>query len=351
MNGIASRLLAALAYPRAVDDFVELALPLHTSRESREVRARVVSVERETHDVATLRLRPNGRFRPHRAGQHVAVTVRVDGIRRTRVFSIASAERDTTIALTIKARPGGVVTPVLVSGSLRDAVVTLGQPSGEFVLPEAVPERLLLVSGGSGITPVMSMLRTLLARGHRGDVVFAHWARSEADVIYRSELERIARRASSGLRVRVFTGPFEPAGFVDLVPDFDARDTWACGPEPFLDVVRETFGARGAADRVRVERFTRGGLPATRDSAASASEVTFVRSQRRARGGGPLLAMAEGAGLSPPSGCRMGICHTCVCRKVSGVTRDLRTGALSTDEDVDVQLCVSEPVGPVEIDL
>ena len=350
MNGIASRLLAALAYPRAIDDFVELALPLHSSR---EVRARIVSVERETHDVATLRLQPNRRLRAHRAGQHVALTASVGGVRRTRCFSIASAEgsADGTIELTIKAQPGGIVTPVLVSGALRGSVVTLGQPSGDFVLPDAVPERLLFVSGGSGITPVMSMLRTLLARGHEGDIVFLHWARSEADVIFQRELARIGREAGRGLRVHVSTGPFEPERLSALAPDFDRRETWACGPAPLLDIVRTTFRARGAEERLRVERFSLGSLPEASDAGAAESQVTFVRSQRRAKGGGPLLAMAEGAGLSPPSGCRMGICHTCVCRKVSGVTRDVRTGALSTDDDVDVQLCVSEPVGPVTLDL
>jgi len=350
MNGIASRLLAALTYPRAVDDFVELALPLHSTR---EVRARIVSVEQETHDVATLRLVPNRRFRAHRAGQYVALTVPVGGVQRTRCFSIASAEGrvDGTIELTIKAQPGGVVTPVLVSGSLRNAVVTLGQPSGDFVLPDAVPERLLFVSGGSGITPVMSMLRTLVARGHEGDIAFLHWARSEADVIFERELTRIASKAPPGLRIHVSTGPFDPERLGELTPDFDQRETWACGPEPFLDAVRTAFRARGAVERLRVERFSLGALPRSADSGAAESDVTFVRSQRQARGGGTLLAMAEGAGLSPPSGCRMGICHTCVCRKVSGVTRDLRTGALSTDENVDVQICVSEAVGPVALDL
>lgn len=349
MNAIASRLLAALAWPRSVDDYVELVDPLHSSR---EVRARIVEIVPETHDTATLYLRPGGRLGAHRAGQYLALTVEIDGVRRTRTFSISSGERREKgmIALTVKARPGGVVTPRLVSRELRGAVVTVSQPMGEFVLPDRTPRRLLLVSGGSGITPVMSMLRTLIDRGHVGEVVFLHWARSEQDIIFRATLERMAREAPESLRIRVHTALFEPQQLAAEVPDFEGWDTWACGPQPFLDAVTGAFEARGARDKVRVEKFTLGTGKASSDDVA-ANEVSFVRSQKRAKGGGPILQMAEGAGLNPVSGCRIGICHTCKCRKVSGTTRDVRTGELSTDENVDVQLCVSEPVGPVEIDL
>ena len=177
-------------------------------------------------------------------------------------------------------------------------------------------------------------------------------------------------------------------------------DAWACGPAPFLDVLRTAFAERDAGQRLRVERFSlvcgahettsrrsvslvcsahettsrrsvslvcgahettsrrsvslvtndTSTNPETNPTSQAENEVTFVTSKRRTKGQGPLLTLAESAGLTPLSGCRMGICHTCVCRKVSGVTRDLRTGELSTDTDVDIQLCVSEPVGPVEID-
>lgn len=335
MNSAATRLLAALAYPRALDDYLELALPLHSTR---EIRARVLAVRRETHDVSTLVLRPSARLRPHRAGQHVALGAVVDGVRRTRVFSIASGEpRGERLEITVKARAGGAVTPRLVRGELGSPIVTLSQPAGDFVLPDAVPERVLLLGAGSGITPVMSMLRTLRARGHGGDLVFVHFARSERDAIFASELARLGARVCTEAR--------GAEALESLVPDFDAYETWACGPAPFLEGVTRAFAARGAASRVRVERFS----PSR--AAAGEGEVRFARSERGARGRGTLLALAEGAGLSPPSGCRMGICRTCVCRKVSGKTRDLRTGEIETDDDVDVALCVSEAVGPVVLDL
>jgi ferredoxin-NADP reductase len=358
MTAIASRLLAALAYPRSIDDFLELAFPLATTR---ELRARVLAVEPETHDTATLVLRPSAHFSPHRAGQHVALTASLGGVRRTRCFSISSAEgrgrAGDPIAITVKARPGGAVTPRLVSGELRGQDVVLSQPAGTFVLPERVPDRVLFVSGGSGITPVMSMLRTLLARGHRGAITFLHWARSPADVIFRADLARVALEAPPSVTVHVRTGTFDVAHLAESVPDFERWETWACGPPPMLDAALAAFAARQAAARVHVERFALpGSWPADAPGGAATEtapegEVAFLRSGRKATGKGPILTLAEGAGLSPPSGCRMGICHSCVCRKVSGVTRDVRTGELSTDADVDIQACVSAPVGAVAIDL
>lgn len=322
MQTLPERLLAALAYPRSPSDFLELVDPLHSAR---EIRARVVRVIRETHDVTTLVLQPNRNWRGHRAGQHVLLTAEIAGVRRTRCFSIASAE-GAPLAITIKARPGGAVTPAIVAGALDGRIVTLSPPTGDFVLPDALPRRILFLSGGSGITPVMSMFRTLRARGYDGELTFLHYARTPADVIYAEELARMG--------AEIHTGFFSP----DHVRD-RTIDTFACGPEPFLDAVRAAIAP------LRTERFA---LPAP---SGSDQTVTFTRSNKRATGKGPLLQIAEGAGLRPASGCRMGICKTCVCRKVSGVTRDLRTGAISTDGDVDVQLCISEPVGPVEIEL
>ena len=339
MNVLSSRLVAALAYPRAVEDYLELAFPLHSAR---DVRARVVDVRRETHDVATLVLRPNARWAGHRAGQYVALTAEIAGVRRTRCFSIASSpdRGDGVVELTIKARPGGAVTPALVWGDLRGSIVGLSQAQGDFVLPDEPPDRMLFVSGGSGITPVMSMLRTLLSRVHGSEIAFVHYARSREDVIFAEELARIRR---PNVRVHVETERLVDASLASIVPDFRDWDTWACGPAPMLEAVRRM------APAVRVERFELA-RPVT-TSTDAIGEVTFTRSNRRAAGGGPILVMAEQAGLAPPSGCRMGICHSCTCRKVSGTTRDLRTGEISSDEDVDIQLCVSAPVGDVAVDL
>jgi ferredoxin-NADP reductase len=349
---LGSRLAAALAYPRGADSYAELAEPLWSSR---EVRARVVAVRPETADTTTLVMQPNDGWRRHLAGQYVALTVELGGIRRTRVFSLSSAPSrgDGLLEVTFKARPGGAVTPRLLKEAQVGMIVTLSQAQGSFVLPEPLPERVLLISGGSGITPVMAMLRELQATGFRGEVVFLHYARSQADVIFGDELRALAEGAA--LRVILETeaeAPVRPelttASLAALVPDYEAWETWVCGPEPLLDAARRAFEGRGAAGRLHTERFSLGSAA----GGAGEGSVSFRRSGREAKGQGKaLLVLAEQAGLRPASGCRMGICHTCTCRKVAGVTRDLRTGALSTEDDVDIRICVSEPVGPVTLDL
>ncbi len=353
-----ARLASALVYPRTVDDFVGLVAPL---RARRAHHAEVVSVRRETYDAVTLVLRPGPHYPPHRAGQHTALTFDVDGVRRTRVFSIASAEplapaRRRTIELTIRARPSGLVTPRLTerdAPALREGdLVELGAPAGDFVLGAPVQGRLLLVSGGSGITPVMAMLRTLVERRHRGEVVFLTWAKTPRDALFRAELEAIAEAAPltcPGLRVAIMDGPMREGDLSARVPELPSWEVYACGPPGMLDVVRAELAASGDLAKLHTEVFSAPAATPAHDG--EGGEVTFARSAKTARGRGPILPMAEGAGLRPKHGCRIGICHTCVCRKRSGTTRDTTTGALSTDSDVDIRICTSEPVGPVVVDL
>jgi ferredoxin-NADP reductase len=330
---------------------VELADPLWSSV---EVRAEVVEVRRETRDTATLVLRPNRPWRGHLAGQHAALTVELGGVRRTRTFSLSSAPSrgDGLVEVTVKARPGGAVTPGLIREVHPGRVVTLSQAQGTFVLPEPLPEKILLISGGSGVTPVMAMLRELLLTGFRGEVVFLHHARSPEDVIFGEELRGLARSGPGWLRVVIEEGEVSPerpgltgSSLEALVPGYERWDAWVCGPEPLMAAAQRAFEDRGAAERVRTERFCVG-------PGGGEGTVSFRRSGREAKGQGKaLLVLAEQAGLKPKSGCRSGICHLCTCRKVSGVTRDLRTGALSTEEGVEIQLCVSEPLGAVTLDL
>jgi stearoyl-CoA 9-desaturase NADPH oxidoreductase len=131
----------------------------------------------------------------------------------------------------------------------------------------------------------MSMLRTLVARGSRnvGDVTFLHYARSQADIIFRGELERLAREAPPNLRIHVEVGPFDAHAFAARVPDFDRRETWACGPEPFVGALKDAFAARDAEARVRVERFSL--VPASSASSARSTACATTRARSRVSSG------------------------------------------------------------------
>jgi ferredoxin-NADP reductase len=361
-RGVASRLLGSqfvdlLLGPHGVDRYLELIQPSLTVSEA---RAEVVAVRRQTARSVTLSLRSNSAWGGFRAGQFVRAGFEIGGVRRTRTYSPAGSEHASRreLELTVTAHPEGLVSSHLRDGVSPGAVVHLAPAEGSFVLPEQRPERLLLVSGGSGITPVMSMLRTLCDEGHAGQVKFLHYARSEADWLYEPEARELARRhrgvESSFRATRRGRGVRSGAGHIDAATlgEVDAR-TWAavCGPPALIDGAREAWAEAGGDERhLLAETFTPPTL--TVSGEAAQGSLRFLRSDRTAEiGAGTLLEQAEAAGLSPDFGCRMGICHTCTCRKAAGPVRNLRTGQISNEEDEDIQLCVSVPAGDVALEL
>ncbi len=191
-----SNLVDLLVGPHGVDRYLELIRPEITVRDG---RARVLAVRRQTDRSVTLRLRPNGVWAGFKAGQFMKVGVEIDGVRRTRTYSPASSEHghDGTLELTITEHPGGLVSPFLRSKITTGTTLHLGPAQGEFTLPADRPERLVLVSGGSGITPCLSMLRTLCEEEHNGEVTFIHYARTAEDWLYRAEVDDLARRRSN----------------------------------------------------------------------------------------------------------------------------------------------------------
>ena len=357
---LASPLADALTTPHGVDRYVELVRPTFSLQ---EVRAEVVAVRRATARSVTLTLRPNANWEGFRAGQFVRLSVEVDGVRHTRCYSPASsAHVGDLIEVTAHAQPDGVVSPFLRASARPGTIVALSQAEGEFALPDARPEQLLLVSGGSGITPVMSMLRTLCHEGYRGRTAFLHYARDAHDVAYARELAELAaghanvrllhgysRRPDGGELHGRFSREHVRAGGVDPRQAL----TFVCGPTALVESVRTTWAADDLDARLYVEQFAPP-APVWVESADGnvAGTLRFARSGVEAAGtSAPLLDQAEAAGLTPTSGCRMGICHTCTCRKLEGAVRDVRTGEISTAPDELIQICVNAPVGDVTLDI
>jgi ferredoxin-NADP reductase len=351
-----SPLFDLLLGPHGVDRYLELIRP---NLVVREARAEVVKVEHQTARSATLTLRPNRAWAGFKAGQFVRAGFEIDGVRRTRTYSPAGSEHASSdvIELTVTAHPDGVVSRHLNGATPPGTVVHLGSAQGEFILPEERPERLLLISGGSSITPVMAMLRTLCDEGHEGEVVFLHYARAAQDWLYTNEVQELAARHRNITPVyRTTRGPqagprLTPSALADLSPAASDGCMAVCGPPSLLDAARTAWGELGGSpDRLLAETFTPPSVSLT--GAAAEGTLRFLRSGSRAEiGSGTLLEQAEAAGLSPDFGCRMGICHTCTCRKAAGAVRNLGTGEVSSEEDEDIQLCISVPAGDVALEL
>lgn len=345
-----SPVVAALTAPHGIDRYLELANPMWVVH---DVRATVVAITRETRagaPVATLTLKPSRGWRGHRSGQYVQVGVEVDGARRTRCFSVSSPESgpDDLITLTVRANPDGIVSRHLVERSRVGDVLVLSQAEGAFTLPDPLPAQVLLVSGGSGITPVMSHLRTLLRRGYGGRITFVHYAQSADHQIYADELAALPPHVKVHL-LHPDSGShafYSTAELARIVPEYADVDTWACGPAGLIEAVQETYAGNA---RLRVEYFKTSTLkPLDGAQGRTRFENAEVESENT---GVTLLEQAEALGLTPEYGCRMGICFSCVSRKSEGTVRNVVTGEESSLPDEDVRICVSAPVGDCVVDL
>jgi ferredoxin-NADP reductase len=349
-----------IATPLRPSHYLELVNPLWTTH---KLQAKVEKVWDETRDSRTLTLRPGRNWRAHRAGQHVRLGVPIDGMHYTRTYSISSSpdRDDGCITITVKAIDGGRMSHFLVRSLKAGAYLPLGLPQGDFVLPDATPVRPVFITAGSGITPIMSMLRTYVRRRNLPDVVHIHYAPHAHDVIFGTELRQLADTNPRYHLRLVYTRElgeatsshrhFSAEQLDTLCPDWRERDVWASGPQGLLDALGRHFDGAGRASALHLERFRAAlaNLPAD----AAGGRVRFSLSARevQADANTSLLRVAEDAGLNPPHGCRMGICHSCDTKLVSGCVRDLRTSALIDEAGATVQVCVTAAAGDVELAL
>ncbi|MEU4690251.1 ferredoxin reductase [Actinoplanes sp. NPDC023714] len=348
-NG-AWRVVELITTPVVPADYLDVIAPL---RNPNVLRARVEAVRHETDKAVTLELRPGRNWQPHQPGQYVRLGVDVDGVRLWRAYSVSSAagRTDGRFTVTVNEVADGVVSSYLRKHARRGMLLTLDLPAGDFLLPATRPAKALFVTAGSGITPVMGMLRS--AVHELPDVVVVHSARTKEDVVFGSELRDLAAKGHIRLieRHTRADGRLKAADLAELVPDLFERETWACGPGEMLDALAEHWADAGAEDRLHVERFRPTVLVA-----GDGGTVAFERSgvETEVPPGVTILDAGEAAGQLMPSGCRMGICFKCVLPMREGIIRDVRDGAVTTvtelDEPVLIQTCISASAGPCRID-
>jgi stearoyl-CoA 9-desaturase NADPH oxidoreductase len=338
------------ATPLAPTDYLDLLDPL---RSRTDLRARIVSVVPETAGASTVTLRPGKTWRRHRPGQFVRVGVEVDGVRHWRSYSLTSPSdrADGLLSVTVQTIPDGLVSNHLVRQAQPGELVHLDQAAGEFTLPATLPTKTLFVTAGSGITPVMGMLRSHL--DDLSDVVVVHSAPTAQATIFGAELQAMADSGRLRLVQRHTRrdGRLDPAQLAELVPDLAERETWACGPGELLDALEDHWTGEGRGERLHTERFR-----ASLAEPGQGGTIAFRRTGRsvEADGATSLLDAGEDAGVLMPSGCRMGICFGCVVPLRDGAVRDLRTGDVTVvgpDDEVPIQTCINAAATACELDL
>jgi len=351
------RFVEAATTPLLPADYLDLFAPL---RPGADLRGRIVSVHPETRDAATIVIKPGADWAGHVPGQYVRIGIDVDGVRQWRAYSLTHGPRaDGLISITVKAVPDGKVSNHLVHDCPVGTMVHLEQAAGEFVLPEN-PGKLLFITAGSGVTPVIGMLRNLfpvtdsgvlhLPRSKDHDIVVVHVAPSEPDSIFITNLKSLDKSGAIRLVPRYddVHGLLDVADLAALVPDLAERATYACGPAGLLDALDTHHQELG------LELFTEQFRVATVE-AGEGGTVSFEKNGAvvEADGGTPILVAAEEAGVLMPSGCRMGICYGCVLPLREGAVRDLRNGEITTaveGDNVIIQTCINAAAGPCRID-
>lgn len=329
----------------------------------------------ETADVRTFVLEP---LMPSRIafspGQSFAFRMDVGGTTLERCYSVASSSAvETSIEITVKRKDGGRFTAHLFDRLKPGVVIEAMGPNGSFTPADHSAGKYLLLSAGSGITPMASIVRSLADRGSDADIVFLHGARSPADVIFADEFARLRRRLP-GLRIHVATSRAAPdgdsashAGRIDaarlgaLVPDLAERIVFCCGPQGFMAAMRGfALQAGVAAERFVEESFDFGEVdtppiaPVEPPAQGVVTTVTFVKSGRSfaCAPGSTILEAARKAGVPMPSSCTKGLCGTCKTMKISGTVQMNHAGGIRQRE-IDKGLilpCCSRPDSDVVLD-
>jgi len=353
---LARAVVARMTTPLLPDDYLNMINPLWTAR---ELRGKVVEVRPETDDSATLLIKPGwGWHTSYRPGQYVGIGVSLNGKWHWRSYSISSspldgdpAQRPTGhLTITVKAMPEGFMSEHLVRGLEPGTIVRLALPQGEFVLPDPPPAKVLFWTGGSGITPVMSMLRTLDRRGTMPDVVHVHSAPTRDVAIFREERLAMAERHSSLRVIENFDdqhGILDVARLTEACADWKERQAWVCGPTPMLEAAEKHWAKSRCGTKLHLERFS-----AQLSASSEGGHVVFALSGKEADldGATTLLEAGEAAGIQMPFGCRMGICHTCVLPLKKGMVKDLRNGA-EYQANQGVQTCITAAAGDCELEI
>lgn len=354
-----------------------LPLPAHeTHTWTSDEPLECVMVIPEALDVSTFVFRaPSGaafRFRP---GQFLTFELPLPGGTEHRTYSISSSPaRSLSLSVTVKAQPGSIGSRWLLDNLRPGMRMTATGPAGLFVLPPRPDDKYLFISAGSGITPTMAMTSFLFDRGEDPDVSFVTCVHRPSHLIFRKRLEFIASRLP-GLKLHLvvteddpydvwtgYRGRFNQLMLGLMTPDYLDRKVFCCGPEAFMNSVREMLHGLG----YDMANYHQESFHAPAETAAELPDIEDVFPEEKTRAElvfansgvmvdcletDTVLAVAKASGRNIPSGCTFGLCGTCKIKKLSGEVHMVHNGGISEEEIAEgfILACCSNPIGRVEV--
>jgi ferredoxin-NADP reductase len=339
--------------PLLPDDYFALIKPRWSTR---EMTGTVVRVRQEHGDAATVVVKPDFKWPGHKPGQYLRIGMEIDGIRHWRAYTITSDPQhpEGVVSITVKDTPGGRMSPVFARQVQRGQRVFLGEIEGEFTLPDPLPKKTLFISAGSGITPVMSMLRELERRKALDDAIHIHSCRNADDMIFGKMLRGLAERCPGYHLIEIHTKEmprFVPDDLDSHCENWQERETFLSGPREMIDATEEHFDKLQCSERLHTERFQPVIGNGGGDGAGGTIHFRVSDCNAECDSGVSILVGGEQAGAKLPFGCRMGICHTCVGRLRDGAVRDIRNGSVIEASGQMIRTCINAPEGHIEIDL
>lgn len=327
------------------EDFVDfIAEKINPIWAWKKVKASIVDVSMLGPDFYQIQLQPNRNFiaAHFNAGQSILVTVLQAGVRQQRSYSIVKLMPNGNIVIAVKRQ--GAVSNALTDLAVGD-LLEISQVQGDFILNPS-PASILLLASGSGITAIYALLNHALTE-NSSPIDLIYFSRDQA---FHTELAQLATQYPH-FNYHYFNTLLQKQHLTvellqTIVTDFQYRQTYACGAQGMMKSLNQIYQQLNLSHQLKQEYFH-----VTVDETASVQPIVFLRAQQQFEAKTNLLESAEHAGLRPSHGCRMGICNTCTCTKVSGSTKNLLTGEIDHSSNTQIKLCISQAISPVVINL
>ncbi len=361
LSWLARQITNHMSFGAYFEPLIQLLLPQWRSD---RLRSKVQAIRQESADMYSLIIRPNKHWQGFKAGQHVELTVEKDGTWLSRFFTISSSpayfKKSGFIELTIQIQSKGQITPWLPKALAHNSVVNISEAQGDFCLSR-YHQGLLMIAGGSGITPFRAMLQELALSRYSADSTtdktLLYYARSSEHFLFKQELENFSQQLSS-LQVHFIDS--EQQGFLSaqhleqFCPEYKTRAVYLCGPGKMITHGRNLLTSLSVKEQQLHYEFF-GPEPIELAQKEGTNNILFERSNKKIQSNNQapktLLSLAEEANTQPVSGCRAGVCYQCICQKKSGVVFNTKTKQYSDTGQQDIQLCISVPVSDLVLEL